>query len=419
MRALLAFLTWRGLWLFIFFFGYLTEGATAQDMGFFLTEKRRSLVIPFKWHSNLIILPVRINTSDTLNFILDTGISMNLLTDPEVAKKLNLKFFRRVNVMGVGQGSALQANVSINNIIHLPGVKATAQNIVSLSEDMLQLSNYVGMPIHGIFGFELFRHFVVKIDFRARTIRLYPPEKYTYRGRGEKIPIVIEDTKPYVYASAIYADNREVPIKVILDTGAGHALSLDLGTSEHIQLPDKIIRAQLGRGLNGIINGSLGRIDRVKIGAYELQQVITSFPDTNSLAMEVTRHLNRQGNIGCELLKRFDVIFNYPNNYVILKSNRRSFKETFERDMSGLDVRAQGQNYQKFVVEYIHPDSPAEKAGLKKDDEIISVNSHMASDLHLSDILKILQRGEGKWIRLFIKRNNEFVYTEFRLKRMI
>lgn len=425
MRASMASLTWRRLWMFIFF-GYLIysvtaqgQSARAQEVGFYLTEKRKSVVIPFKWHSNLIILPVRINSSDTLNFILDTGISMNLLTDPEVAKTLNLKYIRKVNVMGVGQGSALQANVSINNLLHLPGVKATGQNVVVLSEDLLQLSSYVGMPIHGIFGFELFRHFVVRIDFRSRNIRLYAPDKYTYRGRGEKIPIVIEDTKPYMYASAIYADNREVPIKVILDTGAGHALSLDLGTSEQIQLPDKIIRAQLGRGLNGIINGSLGRLEKVKIGNYELQQVITSFPDTNSLALDVARHLNRQGNIGCELLKRFDVVFNYPNNYVILKPNRKSFKEAFERDMSGLDIRAEGQHYERFVVDYIHPDSPAQKAGLQKNDEIISINSYMASELSLSDILKIFQRGEGKWIRLFVRRGSDLVYTEFKLKRMI
>ncbi len=419
MRASLASPTGRSIWMFFFLSTFILQGAFAQDVGFFFTEKRKSVVIPFKWHSNLIIIPVRINTSDTLNFILDTGISMNLLTDPEVAKKLNLRSARKVNVMGVGQGSALQAYISINNELRLPGIRATGQNVVALSEDLLQLSNYVGIPIHGIFGFELFRHFVVKIDFRTRNIRLYQPEKYTYRGKGEKIPIVIEDTKPYMYASAVYADNREVPIKVILDTGAGHALSLDLGTSNEIQLPDKIIRAQLGRGLNGIINGSLGRIEKVRIGTYELEKVITSFPDTNSLAMEVARHLNRQGNIGCELLKRFDVVLNYHNNYIILKPNRKSFKEAFERDMSGVDVRASGKNYEHFIVDYIHPDSPAEKAGLLKNDEIISINNSMASELSLSDLLKIFQRGEGKWIRLFVRRGANLVYVEFKLKRMI
>lgn len=405
--------------MFLFLVLLIIQSAVAQDFGFGFTNRRRAVIIPFEWQSNLIVVPVSINNSDTLNFILDTGISMNMITDPDVARDLNLKYVRKVNVLGVGQGSALEARVSVGNRIRLPGVKAEGQNVVVLSEDMLQLSSYVGMPVHGIFGFELFRNFVVKIDFRTRQITLYKPETYRYRGRGQQIPIVIEDTKPYLYASATYADNREVPIKVILDTGAGHALSLDVDTRGDIQLPDKIIRAQLGRGLNGIIHGSLGRLEKVKIGTFELQHVITSFPDTNSLAGQVARNLKRQGNIGCELLKRFTVIFDYSRKHVILKPNRRFYREKFERDMSGMEIKAEGNDYRKFVISNIQANSPAEVAGLQEGDEILSLNDHVAADLRLSDVIKVLQRGEGKIVKMFVKRTNGLIYTEFKLKRMI
>ena len=419
MAASSASVLWRRSRMFLFLVLLIIQSAVAQDFGFGFTNRRRAVIIPFEWQSNLIVVPVSINNSDTLNFILDTGISMNMITDPDVARDLNLKYVRKVNVLGVGQGSALEARVSVGNRIRLPGVKAEGQNVVVLSEDMLQLSSYVGMPVHGIFGFELFRNFVVKIDFRTRQITLYKPETYRYRGRGQQIPIVIEDTKPYLYASATYADNREVPIKVILDTGAGHALSLDVDTRGDIQLPDKIIRAQLGRGLNGIIHGSLGRLEKVKIGTFELQHVITSFPDTNSLAGQVARNLKRQGNIGCELLKRFTVIFDYSRKHVILKPNRRFYREKFERDMSGMEIKAEGKDYRKFVISNIQANSPAEVAGLQEGDEILSLNDHVAADLRLSDVIKVLQRGEGKTVKMFVKRTNGLIYTEFKLKRMI
>ena len=419
MAASSASVLWRRSRMFLFLVLLIIQSAVAQDFGFGFTNRRRAVIIPFEWQSNLIVVPVSINNSDTLNFILDTGISMNMITDPDVARDLDLKYVRKVNVLGVGQGSALEARVSVGNRIRLPGVKAEGQNVVVLSEDMLQLSSYVGMPVHGIFGFELFRNFVVKIDFRTRQITLYKPETYRYRGRGQQIPIVIEDTKPYLYASATYADNREVPIKVILDTGAGHALSLDVDTRGDIQLPDKIIRAQLGRGLNGIIHGSLGRLEKVKIGTFELQHVITSFPDTNSLAGQVARNLKRQGNIGCELLKRFTVIFDYSRKHVILKPNRRFYREKFERDMSGMEIKAEGNDYRKFVISNIQANSPAEVAGLQEGDEILSLNDHVAADLRLSDVIKVLQRGEGKTVKMFVKRTNGLIYTEFKLKRMI
>ncbi len=419
MAASSASVLWRRSRMFLFLVLLIIQSAVAQDFGFGFTNRRRAVIIPFEWQSNLIVVPVSINNSDTLNFILDTGISMNMITDPDVARDLDLKYVRKVNVLGVGQGSALEARVSVGNRIRLPGVKAEGQNVVVLSEDMLQLSSYVGMPVHGIFGFELFRNFVVKIDFRTRQITLYKPETYRYRGRGQQIPIIIEDTKPYLYASATYADNREVPIKVILDTGAGHALSLDVDTRGDIQLPDKIIRAQLGRGLNGIIHGSLGRLEKVKIGTFELQHVITSFPDTNSLAGQVARNLKRQGNIGCELLKRFTVIFDYSRKHVILKPNRRFYREKFERDMSGMEIKAEGNDYRKFVISNIQANSPAEVAGLQEGDEILSLNDHVAADLRLSDVIKVLQRGEGKIVKMFVKRTNGLIYTEFKLKRMI
>ncbi len=420
MKASHTFGVWRGLWIFIVLFTITSEAAQAQyQLGFNFTSRRNSIRIPFEWQSNLIIVPVQINDSDTLNFILDTGISMTLVTDPRAATGLGLTYARQVNVMGVGDGDPLKANIAINNRVTLPGIQARSHNIVVLSEDILQLSSYVGMPIHGIFGFELFKNFVVKIDFLAREITLYKPDKYQYRGKGEKIPIVIEDTKPYLYAKAIWADNREVPIKVILDTGAGHALSLDIGSHEHIQLPDKIIRAQLGRGLNGIITGSLGRLEKVKIGSYELQDVITSFPDTNSMAAQIARKLDRQGNIGCELLKRFTVVIDYSRNYVVLKPNKHYYRETFERDMSGIELKAKGDNFRTFVIDKLQAGSPADQAGLMPGDEILSLNGKMSSQLKLSDILKILQRGEGKEIKIFVRRNNELMFTSFFLKRMI
>jgi hypothetical protein len=411
----------RGLPLVVLFLLLLAESLWAQSSRnfHFTYEKRKSIRIPFELHSNLIIVPLHINGSDTLNFILDSGISMTLLTDPKIAGALGLKYVRKVQITGVGEGDALEALVAINNKINLTGIEASGQSIVALSEDVLHLSNYVGMPIHGVFGFDLFRHFVVRIDFSNRILTLYDPQHYEYKGKGEKIPITIEDAKPYLQAKAIWADNRAVPIKVILDTGAGHALSLDMGSHEEIQLPDKIVRAQLGRGLNGIINGSLGRLEKIQIGKFELENVITSFPDTNSIAAQISKRVNRQGNIGCELLRRFDVVFDYSRNYVVLKPNKRLMRASFERDMSGIDLKAKGDNYRSYIIDRLEDDSPAMLAGLMEGDEIISINGQMASQLQLSEIYKLLQRKEGKEIRMFVKRGLDFVYTTFYLKRII
>ena len=48
--------------------------------GFHLIRGKNVARIPFELHSNLIVVPVKINVSDTLRFILDTGVSSMMLT---------------------------------------------------------------------------------------------------------------------------------------------------------------------------------------------------------------------------------------------------------------------------------------------------------------------------------------------------
>lgn len=391
-----------------------------DKFGFFLQGNSKFTRIQFQMHANLIIVPVHVNDSDTLHFILDTGVSSVIITNPDAVKKQKLRYTRRVQLTGAGEGHSLTASVAIGNTIGMGKMKATYQNIVVLEEDVLKLSEYVGIPIDGIFGYEVFNNFVVTIDFINRELLLVKPENYKYRSRqGDKYPIVIEDTKPYADVIALVEGGQELPIRVVIDTGAGHALLIDKSADNKIQLPEKVIRAQLGRGLNGVINGNLGRIDKVRFGKYELENVLASFPDSLAFGVKFAARNERQGNIGCELLRRFRVTFNYTDRYMVLKPIKRRLKETFEHDMSGLELRAKGKDLKEYVVDRIIEGSPAWDAGLEEGDEVLFINNKSSEDLIISEIYKLLQKGEGKEITLLVRRKGTIHFTKFQLKRMI
>ena len=389
--------------------------------GYYLKGNRKSTRIPFELHSNLIVVKLRINNSDTLNFILDTGVTNTIVTDPLALHRQPLKLTRKMKLSGVGEGNSLSAIIAIDNELSMGAMQATHQNLVILEDDILRLSEYVCIPIHGIFGYDLFNSFVVSIDFRNRELTLTQPKQYKYKARfGDRYPIVIQNAKPYLDVTALLSGERSVPLRVVLDTGAGHALMLD-GQSAITALPrpEKLLRAQLGRGLNGVINGSLGRIEGLRLGRHELQNIIASFPDSSSLGMRLVNTVDRQGNVGCELLRRFTVTFNYPEQYIVLKPVRRLLREEFEHDMSGLELKAKGDRYRTYYIENIMEDSPADLAGLQEGDELMFVNGELASGLSISDIHKSLQRGEGKEATLVVRRNGLFVVISFALKRMI
>ena len=75
-----------------------------ERYGFFIANNRTSTRIPFQLHSNLIIVPVQINQSDTLYFILDTGVSNTIITDPDAFREKPLTLTRKIKLSGAGGG---------------------------------------------------------------------------------------------------------------------------------------------------------------------------------------------------------------------------------------------------------------------------------------------------------------------------
>ena len=184
-------------------------------------------------------------------------------------------------------------------------------------------------------------------------------------------------------------------------------------------LPVKSIRAQLGRGLNGVINGSMGRIQKIRFGRYELDNILASFPDSVSFGMKLADMPERQGNVGCELLRRFNVTFNYPDRYIVMKPIKRLMREEFEHDMSGMELRAKGERFRNYYVEKIIDGSPADLAGLREGDEVLFINNNSTNDLSISDIYKALQKGEGKEVSMLVRRSGQIIIANFALKRLI
>jgi len=391
-----------------------------ENFGFQLLKKKKRTIIPFEFHANLVIVPLRVNNSDTLRFILDTGVSSIILTDSKIAQLQHMNYSRNVKIAGVGIGNDLEAGIVLDNTIRMGDAIGYRQNIVVLKDDILKLSEFVGKPIHGIIGYDLFNRFAVTIDFAENQLILENPEHYKYKpSKGERFPISIEENKPYLGTVELVNGEEKVPIKVLLDTGAGHAISIEVNKKFNIQLPPKVVKAQLGRGLSGIINGNLGRLPKIKFGKFELNNVVASFPDSSSFHLKPTNFSERQGNIGCEFLRRFKVTFNYRDKYVVLKPINRRMREPFEHNMSGMELMASGSDYHEFMIERIIENSPAHLAGLQQGDRVIFINNRSYKDVSITEIYKIFQKGEGKPINLVVKRGANVIFTTVNLKRLI
>jgi hypothetical protein len=361
---------------------FLSLSASAQYFTF--SGKRNREVIPFKLVKNLMIIPLFINGEGPYNFVLDTGVGLFLITDPQLVDTLKITNLRSIRITGFGEGKDLSAYVTQSLYVRVGTAVAKSIPAAILKKDIFELSAYAGMPIHGLIGYEFFSSFKVKISYSQSLITIFRAEKSYILRKGTKIPITIEDKKPYLVTQIMLADGRKVSVKLIIDTGAGHPVSLENYNGQPFQIPEVNIAANLGIGLTGAINGYLGRVPSIKLGKYTLQNVIASFPDYRDVGSKVLS-VSRNGNLGNSILKRFDVLFDYNSQAMYLKPS--SFlKEPFEHDMSGMELTSAGPDYNRVIVTRIEPFSPAEDVGLKSNDEILSINFKPVREMSMQEI---------------------------------
>jgi hypothetical protein len=382
--------------------------------------KQKSVSMPFRFVNNLIVLPVIINNSDTLNFILDTGISTTMITELNGKDSIVLNFAREIQLQGLGMGEPVSALHSYGNEIRIKGISGQNQDIYIILDNAFQLSARMGIPIHGILGYSVFSNFVVGINYDTKTISFYRPESFSYKKRHEKyttLPLEINNTKPYITVNITDAEGNVFPVKLLIDTGASHAIWLDGKSVPGLKIPEGSRETYLGTGLNGEVFGYLGRMNSLNLNGNVLNNVIVSFPDSASISKSTGLN-KRNGSMGSEILKRFNVIIDYPNQKISLKPNS-AFKTDFQQNLSGMEITAPYPGLKIFMIEGIRKDSPAEHAGLQKGDVILMINGMKSDKIGLSDIYQVLQNQPGKKVIISYMRNGDFFTTTLKLEKFI
>jgi len=391
----------------------------SQGLGFSLANGENKVRIPIEIYNNLIVIPVVLNGALPLKFILDTGVRTAILTEKTFSDILNLSYSRKYIISGPGGEQLIEAYITNNVSLELPGVSGRGHALLVLGQDYLELRNYLGTDVHGILGYELFSRFIIEVDYDKKMLTLYQPKRFKVRRNFQAIPIKIEDTKPYLTTSVVLADGTQLSAKLLVDSGASHGLMLEPTSDPRILVPGSSVSSIIGRGLGGEITGKVGRIRSLKIGNYLIKNVIANFPDPNSyfdsLKLGATQ---RNGAIGGEVLSRFTVIFNFPKEEIYLKKNN-SFKKKFHYNLSGLTVKAKGSRLNVFEVIEVREQSVADMAGVAAGDLILSINGISTSSLDLNSINGFFNLKPGKKIHLIVDRKGHQLKLDFALADQI
>jgi PDZ domain/Aspartyl protease len=363
----------------------------AQEL---LPQKEARFVtrFPFKQFSGgvMVIQACFGNIPDTLNFILDTG-SGGISLDSGTCAEFNIRI-RPSDTTITGIGGVRKVGFAFDQSLSLPGLRIDHLNFHVNNYEVL--TSVYGEKVDGIIGYSFFSRYIVKINFDSSYIDVYSPGRIDYPKNGYLMhPAFTNLPIQWLHIR----DRKSLGFNFYFDTGAGLCLLM----SEKFVKDSGIL---LGRrrpvvtqaeGMGGKLQMRLTLIKEVKIGPYKFRSVPTYLYKDN---FNVTSYPFTGGLLGNDLLRRFNMVINYPNREIHIIPNKH-FNEEFDYAYTGLGIYyVEG----KIMVEDVIAGSPAAKAGFKVNDQLMAVNRNFSQNMQA---YKYLLQKPYESIKVLIKRN--------------
>ncbi|WP_246146960.1 PDZ domain-containing protein [Seonamhaeicola marinus] len=402
-----------------------------------------------------MVIPVEVNGVE-LSFILDTGVSKPIIFNfLNVSDTLKIKNTETIYIRGLGDGEAIEALRSRNNIFKIGDAIKLRQDLYAVYGLDINFGPRLGIPIHGIIGLDLFKDFIVEINYAAKYLELHDPNTYKYRRckNCEAFRLEFYNDKPYLNAH-VKLREKKIPIKLLIDSGGSDSLWLFEDDSLGINSGDRFFNDFLGHGLSGSVYGKRGKVASFYLKSFELKKANVAYPDSTSIVF-AKKIKDRNGSIAGNILKRFNVIMDYPNSLITLRKNS-NFRERFSYNKSGIEIAHNGVRFVKeyepakyrtlgneesslnrngvsvvlnrrykmtlkpaYAIVELREGSPAHRAGLEKGDVILSVNGKSTHQLTLQQIMVMFYGNTGKLIKLKVERGNKVLGCSFKLESLL
>lgn len=290
---------------FLIILAFFAQTSFAQQKG---KSADQTQVIPFELNkANNIAIKAILNDRDSITLMFHTAANELTLTEEAVHKIKSLKFDGVDTVKSWG-GANNTSRFSKGNIL-----KIGTQKWMDIP---IWENKNSGPETDGKFGLEIFKGKIIEIDFDKQLIILHSqiPDKIK---NYEKLKLSLENEMLFITATAEIG-GKALQNKYLLHSGyAGTILFDDQFTSVN-KIDEQLIitdEKTLKDSFGNILKTKKAFLSKFNIGNLELENVPVGF---------FTGALGRQklSIIGCDLLKRYNIIINADRTFIYLKTNR-------------------------------------------------------------------------------------------------
>lgn len=290
---------------------YLANEGTAAEL-----TQPLPLTLHYRDVGGWVIVPARVNGRVPVEFVLDTGASVMALLADDRMKALEIDL---ANVHRLGADDDLAAPVGVRHggmTIDFGGLRLHDQTALAIPMTTLDCGGArEDVPFNGVIGHDLFRRYTVEVNRDRGTVTLHDPSTYRYSGSGRIVPARLENRQPFVDADITPPSSAAYRAHLHVDSGADIDMTLFPASSPSIRPPANG-RTHAACFVGGKATYTVGDPVRVALaGAF------TTTPVEYARGREVVAD-GQNGRIGARFLSRFNVVFDYARERIILEPRR-------------------------------------------------------------------------------------------------
>jgi hypothetical protein len=366
-----------------------------------------SAAVPFTMTDGLIVVNVSINGHSPVPFLLDSGGS-NYMT-PEAAKRLGVKGAGNIRLSGSGKK---QDNAQLAKVgeVRLGAVRMLHQVFVlgPLPEELEHRGTEA--PIAGLVGAELLRCFPTTFNYQKRILTFYTPGTVPPEPRNaQTLRLYFSSGHPFIQVAV-----DDAPGIFGIDTGDDSTTTIFGAFYRQHKFPveQPTLSASQGGG-GGMGAAQVTRIGSLGFGSWKLETpvVTLNFAEEGAFSPD-----SIAGNLGSEVLKNFVFTLDYEHRkgYFVQSSE---FGTPIVYIRSGMALKHASDG--KVLVERVNPDMPAEKAGIRVGDVVLSLNGKTPNNTLPSVFDKVLSEKADTEIDVRYARNGKEMNARFRLVEIL
>jgi hypothetical protein len=374
--------------------------------------------VPFVLERGAIVVQGEVDGAGTQSFILDTGAGPAIVFDLGWAKKHGYASGEEGD-LGALVGGQAKISVSSKRVksAHLGPVEA--KDVQPLLFDMEFLRERTGLNIAGILGQYFVDDYLLTIDYVNEKLTFTPQEGRAkldadQRRQGAAVLSFRASMDKKMMLKGRVGDGEEGTY--ILDTGAMKSTLFGPAIEAIGSQMDKWPRLDGLRASSmfGDEECSAVRVPRFSVGTASVEnEVFGVSAGALGKSLRIAAGGEVSGLVGYTFLKHFIVTIDYGTNTLYLLPHP-NFKDKYPNENNGVGISLLDKGGAKSVYN-IPKRTPAEEAGIRVDDELVSIDGVPAEKMTLSECLSALEGEVGTTVKVILRRDG--AETEYTLTR--